>query len=81
MMPPTRYAPRRSLASRAASSDRKNHEQIEAQRDEHADEALLFGEDREDEVVVRHGQELYCPCVPCRKPLPVSPPDPTVTRA
>ena len=27
------------------------------------------------------GRNLYCPCVPLRKPLPVSPPDPTVTRA
>jgi hypothetical protein len=36
----------------------ENNEQIEAQRDEHPDEALLLGEDRKDEVVVGDGQEL-----------------------
>ena len=27
------------------------------------------------------GRNLYCPWVPCRNPLPVSPPEPTVIRA
>ena len=39
----------------------QNHEQIEPERDEHADEPLLLREDREDEIVVRDGQELVLP--------------------
>ena len=42
---------------------------------------MLFGEHGEDEVVVGDGQELVLPLRAVAEPLPVSPPDPTVTRA
>src|SRR6185295_15202875 len=45
------------------------HEQVESEGDEHADEALLFAEDREDEVVVRDRQELVLPLRPLTESL------------
>src|SRR5438067_41746 len=39
----------------------QDDEQVQSQGDEHSDEALLFGKDREDEIVVRDRQELVLP--------------------
>ena len=47
----------------------ENNEQIEAQRDEHADETLLLREDRKDEVVVGNRQELVLPLRALHEPF------------
>ena len=57
MIATTRNAPTRSFASLGRVEAAHEHEQVQRQRDEHADEAVLLGQDGVDEIVVRHGQE------------------------
>src|SRR4029453_7361659 len=47
----------------------KDDEEIQAERGEHADEPLFLRQNREDEVVVRDGQELVLPLRPVAEPL------------
>src|SRR4030095_2165452 len=47
----------------------QNHEQIQRQRDEHADEPLLLGEHREDEIVVGNRQKLVLALRALHEPL------------
>ena len=79
--PSTRYAPRRSLASRAASTARSNHEQIQAERDDHAGKSSLLGKCREDEIVLRLRQEPLLRLSALPNPLPQNSPEPAVMRA
>ena len=58
-----------------------DHEQIEAERHDDADEPLLLGQHREDEVVPGHRQEAQLPLCALENPLPHVPPDPTLIRA
>jgi hypothetical protein len=56
-------------------------QRVKHQQREGADKAEFLGKRGEDEVGVLFGQEVQPDCVPCMKPLPDQPPDPSAILA
>ena len=81
MIPTTSSMPIRSPATRAVSSDRMMMNMYRPSAASTPRKPCSSANTEKMKSLCAAGRKLYWLCVPCRNPLPVTPPDPTVMRA